>query len=550
MAGPVALAGRMETQEVPQVNPELFGFLSSMVRISILTPVFKSATFRRALDSIENSSIDKSLIKLIVLNDGDHEGADSIKSLLSGYSTKFEIRYFCNEQNRRIGFCRQKLIDLVDTSHFTFLDSDDELGPEFLAQAHQCIEQKDYDMIVGKLVLHGYGPDDTFYSKDIQLRSFYTDSPIDLTHGGVEAIFQGRVFKKEVFTSPPAIRLPDLPTSEDMGPIFCTRYKVKKFIGLDVPSYVKWFEASSITSTIGQNTVDIIKVTQKFIRNFETSNNVGPQRYRIVVFSKDRPLQLLGLLESYYRLIKKDYDPLAILWTASSSEYVEGYFEIARRFNNIPFFDQNPNPLKFKEILLGILSDSDFDRVLFLVDDMVFTRQFSLHDFDKFKMSEYVPCLDLGKNVTYCYVSDRQLRIPSIVEEGAFIEWRWNDGECSVWNLPTRASSNIYDRQELRELLEPLSFSSPNTMEIAMASEGLSRFRSRKGVAYATSCLLSLPFNLVQTDHPANRHGQLTKEFFLKEWKNGKKLETFSLENIPVNSTHAIVPINLVNRAI
>ncbi len=521
-----------------------------MVRISILTPVFKSSTFRRALDSINNSSIDKSLIKLIVLNDGDHERAESIKLLLSEYSTKFEVRYLCNEQNRRIGFCRQRLIDLVDTSHFTFLDSDDELGPEFLAKAHQYIEENDYDMIVGKLVLHGYGPHDIFYSKDIQLYPFYTDRPIDLTHGGVEAVFQGRVFKKEIFTSPPAIRIPDLPTSEDMGPIFCTRYKVKKFVGLDVPSYVKWFEAGSITSTIGQNIIDIIKVTQQFIRDFETTNKVGPQRYKIIVFSKDRPLQLLALLESYYRLIKKDYDPLAILWAASSPEYVEGYFEIARRFNNIPFFDQNPDPSKFKEILLGTLSDSNFDRVLFLVDDMVFTRQFSLHDFDKFKMSEYVPCLDLGKNVTYCYVSDRQLRIPSLVEEGAFIEWKWSDGEYSVWNLPTRASSNIYDRQELKELLEPLSFSSPNTMEVAMASEGISKFSSRKGIAYATSCLLSLPFNVVQTDHPANRHGELTKEFFLKEWKNGMKLDTRSLENIQVNSTHAIVPINLIGRAI
>ena len=86
-----------------------------------------------------------------------------------------------------------------------------------------------------------------------------------------------------------------------------------------------------------------------------------------VVFSKDRPLQLHGLLTSYFELNKKP-PPLTVIYSASNSEYFSAYKELKIIFDSVFFLQETT----FRESLLFTLSKISFSKIFFLVDDILF----------------------------------------------------------------------------------------------------------------------------------------------------------------------------------
>jgi len=85
-----------------------------------------------------------------------------------------------------------------------------------------------------------------------------------------------------------------------------------------------------------------IKVINKILLNIKVflrikfnvitnNNNNNNNNIEGIVFSKDRPIQLFSLLESYYRYCE-DEVPIHILYKASNQDYKNGYKEIENYF--------------------------------------------------------------------------------------------------------------------------------------------------------------------------------------------------------------------------
>ena len=59
-----------------------------------------------------------------------------------------------------------------------------------------------------------------------------------------------------------------------------------------------------------------------------------------IIFSKDRPLQLHGLLKSMDDMLSEPIETV-VLYGASSFEYIKAYEEVAEDFQNVSYIREN-----------------------------------------------------------------------------------------------------------------------------------------------------------------------------------------------------------------
>lgn len=218
---------------------------------------------------------------------------------------------------------------------------------------------------------------------------------------------------------------------------------------------------------------------------------------RVIVFTKDRPLQLDATLSS----LAKRCDDLGVaevhvIEKSSSPRYAAGYRVVAAQHPNIRFRQESD----FKADLLAVLSGARY--VMFVVDDTLFVGRLSL--MAAVGALEGVPQLlgfsyRLGRNTTYCYTQDEPQRLPAFetLSEGLLC-FPW-PGAPFDFGYPLELSSSIYRTTDLVPLIEELGFHNPNSLEAGLAA--LARtFSDTRGLlgCYAESVAFSVPANMVQ----------------------------------------------------
>ena len=187
-----------------------------------------------------------------------------------------------------------------------------------------------------------------------------------------------------------------------------------------------------------------------------------------LIFSKDRPLQLDGILRSFARHCR-DAGTIVVrvLFTASTSLNRSLYRELMRAHPHVQFVEE----LDFRRDTLLLLGLHEF--VLFLVDDCLFVGDFDLGSFaetvgrtpDAIGVS-----LRLGRNATYCHSLDKQQAIPELLPASDdLLCYRWPSAECD-FGYPLEVSSSLYRSSDLLPLLRELPFQNPNTLEDGMAN--------------------------------------------------------------------------------
>ncbi len=181
----------------------------------------------------------------------------------------------------------------------------------------------------------------------------------------------------------------------------------------------------------------------------------------LVVFSKDRPLQLEAALSSFRRHCQDgEFVKVKVLYKADSSRMLSLYRQVAREHPAVDFVREGD----FRRDLLLLLKGRD--HIGFVVDDTVFVRRFS--------MREVVAALEtntdtlgfslrLGGNTTYCYSLDRAQKLPEFQCQEGVCKFRWPSAECD-FGYPLELSSSVYRAQQLMPLLESLEFHHPNTL--------------------------------------------------------------------------------------
>lgn len=216
-----------------------------------------------------------------------------------------------------------------------------------------------------------------------------------------------------------------------------------------------------------------------------------------LIFSKDRAMQLRAVVESLL-LHCRDHQriKLQVLYKASNQLHRRQYDKLKAEFSDVCFVEE----VNFKEQALSLVSE--FEYVLFLVDDNLFVRDFFLGDAVKALRSNGDALgfsLRLGPNTTYCYARDIDQNVPAFRQIDRVLKYDWTWAEHD-FGYPLELSSSIYRTAEVVQLLRQVMFSSPNMLEGAMAANAhLYRQARNSLLCFEQSVTFCAPVNMVQT---------------------------------------------------
>ena len=250
-----------------------------------------------------------------------------------------------------------------------------------------------------------------------------------------------------------------------------------------------------------------------------------------LVFSKDRALQLRATLESFL-LHCQDAEGirLHVLFKCSSPVHARQYETLKRTYPEIVFLEQTD----FRSQTLEIVKGGAY--ILFLVDDNIFVRDFSIKDAVEAVTAEDQAIgfsLRLGRNTTYCYPLDRSQHLPdfSTLASG-MLRYEWSGTECD-FGYPLEVSSSLYRAAEIATYIQILSFENPNTLEAAMAEQAHA-FGKRYLLCFEKSVTFCNPVNIVQnvcvnrTEQGCNYSPEVLAEYFEQgSWINVQRYAGF-----------------------
>ncbi len=167
---------------------------------------------------------------------------------------------------------------------------------------------------------------------------------------------------------------------------------------------------------------------------------------RTIIFSKNRAMQLDATLRSYLKHCK-DFgkSDVYVLYLATNEFHKQQYRILASdaKYSSVPikFVPEKD----FRNDLIALLSGIDY--VLFLTDDNIFVKDFTLQSILNAlqKNSDAIGfSLRLGKNTTYCYPFDKNHSLPEFEICGnSILKFNWTNAEYD-FGYPLELSSSIY----------------------------------------------------------------------------------------------------------
>lgn len=131
-----------------------------MPKVSIIVPVFNTEKYiKNCLDSLVVQTLDD--FEIIIINDNSTDSSEIIiKDYLEKYPNK--IKYFFNEKNQGISYCRNYGISLASGDYIMFVDSDDYIDSNLLLNLNEYLNQN-IDLIKYKLVIKNIANNEEYY---------------------------------------------------------------------------------------------------------------------------------------------------------------------------------------------------------------------------------------------------------------------------------------------------------------------------------------------------------------------------------------------------
>jgi hypothetical protein len=294
---------------------------------------------------------------------------------------------------------------------------------------------------------------------------------------------------------------------------------------------------------------------------------------KVILFSKDRPFQLHATLNSFYEnCTDMEGVSIAILYCASSDRFEQAYQELRHRDFTSPTLTWIKEQ-EFKQDLLGILrgpipamnssrrwgglkrgrsTHAANDVVLFLVDDTIFVRPFSLARMTQFlcafpKVLAF--SLRLGRNTKSCYSRNCLQRLPEfhpIDHECLLFRWVGQEGD---FGYPLELSSSLYRVQDIIPFLMGLPYANPNRLEQRLSI--LSRLFTRRKpdlLCFDRSVAFCAPINKVQSilDNRAGGQEQYSSESLNDMFMQGVRIDVDQLHDFVPNAAHQEIELPLL----
>lgn len=280
-----------------------------------------------------------------------------------------------------------------------------------------------------------------------------------------------------------------------------------------------------------------------------TTHPSTPQIYEekksdLVIFSFDRPIQLYSLLESMEQYVK-GLNQIHVIYRASYDPYRQAYEDVQEKFPHVKFISQSTKPHEdFKPLLMKCLfEESSSDYILFSVDDMMFKDYANVTEAitQMEKTGAYFFSLRLGDHVDYCYMGEFHQEIPYYLNLSPTIFGWQIDAARGDWTYPNSVDLTLYRKEDVKKVLEHISFRHPNELEIAWCkyTKPFSRIslQRRVGLTYRTSKALNLPLNIVNNSENRNMN-LFSPEELLSKYEKGYKIDISPLYQIQNRSVH------------
>ena len=291
-----------------------------------------------------------------------------------------------------------------------------------------------------------------------------------------------------------------------------------------------------------------------------------------LVFSRDRAMQLDCALRSFFLHCTDAREArLFVIYKATTDLHGRQYAQLAQEYDEVCFLKQKKFRWDVLDLLLQFASDRpagyvprplltfcglsgvpcnislhDPSRsVLFMVDDNVFVRKFSLLQVHKSLIEQQDALgfsLRLGTNTTYCYSLDKAQALPTFASlDGQVLKFNWTRHVDGDFSYPLEVSSSVYRVSELVPLLTSLFFNNPNALEGNMANRA-GRFRKRFPylLCYTRSVTFCNPVNVVQSvySNRAREGSEYSTERLTELFEEGYRINVNSYRDFVSNACH------------
>lgn len=211
----------------------------------------------------------------------------------------------------------------------------------------------------------------------------------------------------------------------------------------------------------------------------------------IIVFSKDRPLQMHAYIESLLHHSDVNQKDITVLYKKSPEI---NYSRVKEEFSEVNWITQN----MFYDDLLSIIEKSE-DYIMFGCDDVVFKNTFNL-EFAQDILSKNPQIFGfsfrLGTNI--------EPFPKNISGSNKYLEWNWENAKESHYNYPWELDCTMYRKSDILEMIKSKSeeIKSPNYLESTFALEP-KKYISRPTLACLNkeSQAIVITVNRVQDTH-------------------------------------------------
>ncbi len=268
----------------------------------------------------------------------------------------------------------------------------------------------------------------------------------------------------------------------------------------------------------------------------------------VLIFSKDRPMQLRAAIESFHlHCADSDSAKIVVLYKASNAKFERQYDQLEETFPQVEFMPET----NFRSQTLAVLEHCE--NILFLVDDNLFTVSFSVQK-TVVAISDHLDALGfslrLGRNTTYCYAHDSNQALPAFDRVAdSILKFDWTAAEHD-FGYPLELSSSVYRTADLLPLITELQFENPNTLEAALAANASHFARAKPNLlCFENSVAFCNPVNIVQSQWQ-NRSGgdpRYGPEKLAELFDLGRKIDVDQFSRLKTDSCHQEVPLNFVD---
>lgn len=266
----------------------------------------------------------------------------------------------------------------------------------------------------------------------------------------------------------------------------------------------------------------------------------------LVVFSKDRPMQLFAFLESLEKRVS-NFRKVAILCKISP-EYENGYAIVQRAFPHLSYVLQsNRSSNDFKPMLIE-LSFGDFGRgadyIVFAVDDIIVTSNIDIQEgIQKLKETNaFGLYYRLGNNIHYSLLQNVFHELPDLQNvDDSYLLWDMRTAKGD-WAYPNTLDFTLYKKSDIQEGILEANFNGPNQMEGRWAA-----VTDKIGICPIHSRIVNVLLNTV-SDFGVKGHRLTSAERLDSLFREGFKIDIEDFYNIDNISPHIYQPIRFIHR--